>query len=518
MGAISVLIVDDEIKFAELLASRLSNEGWTIRTAGSGNEALKILQEQAVDILASDFRMLRGMNGAELVNQALAFKPDLYSIILTAWHERDYVLQSLEAGVAAFLEKSPRIDGDLTAAIRRGIQTITLTRIGRRLLDLQREEEVLDLIIESLGRLKEFDSCCLADRVGQNLYRVERAVDFRTGQEIGRQQIDDPDSAYRYVIEEQRAYLPAFFGPEGRILHPFVPESKSIAVVPLVLRGGIRGALGIEHREGNRLGIEDLRFLNQIAYWVSLAMGKITQQDERVQMEEERARERRDLLARAALHEIKNPLNNLATAVQVASAELLPETQKTLLENISRINNALNKILRPLIRGEDSPRETIDLDPVIQEAVSRFRLYHPDGVTRLTVTVSPALPTIIGYRAMLVSAIVNLLENAATATKSSGRSPEVRVTADYVPVRDQVEVVVNDNGSGIPAHLVDRVFDYGVTSQLERGNTGYGLAFAKDVVSLCGGYIAVSSTEGEGTTFKLSFPVGMPAEHSAEGR
>src|SRR5207244_2560144 len=100
-------------------------------------------------------------------------------------------------------------------------------------------------------------------------------------------------------------------------------------------------------------------------------------------------------------------------AVQVAG--LPPDIQKTLLDNVARINNALNKILRPLIRGEDSQRETIEVGQIIEEAVSRFHLYHPDVTTRLTEMVSPALPTIVGYRAMLVSVLVNLLENGATA-------------------------------------------------------------------------------------------------------
>jgi signal transduction histidine kinase/CheY-like chemotaxis protein len=508
LSTISILIVDDEAGFAELLASRLSNEGWTIRTAMSGEEALQTLQQGApIDILVSDFRLLlTGLNGAELVTRALAFKPDLYSIIFTSWKERrDFVLQSLAAGVAEFLDSNPRLDSELRAAIRRGIQAITLTRIGRKLIDLDREESVLEVVVEALTQLREFDGCCVISRFEQNGDRIDRAVHFRTRAELGPQPIQDPDSAYRYVMTGGHAYLPPFFMPEGRTLKPFDPESKSIAIVPLVLKGGVTGAVGLEHRDENRFNVEDLRFLNQVAHWVSLAMAKITQQ-ERVHLEQERSRERRDLLARAALHEIKNPLNNLAMAVQVAAEGVSDETRQALLDNVGRINSALNRILRPLIRGEDSPPEPVQVDRVIQDAVSRFRLYHPGHVTRLVENVSPALPTIVGHRAMLISALVNLLENGATATEAAGRPAEIRLTADYVKARDQVEVVVNDNGCGIAPELLDRVFDYGVTSRPDAGHTGYGLAFAKDVVGLSGGNISVSSTP-EGTTFKLSFPV-----------
>jgi signal transduction histidine kinase/CheY-like chemotaxis protein len=500
LSAISILIVDDEREYAELLAERLESEGWDIRTASSAQEAQHILQHEPIDILASDFRLEDKMTGAELVNRALAFKPNLYSIIFTAHDDRAYVLKSLDVGVAAFLQKIPSLDDDLKAAI-------TLTRIGEQLLELDTEDEILELIVQSLAQLKEFDGCCLVVRGDQEICRVERAVDFRSGEELTHQPIEDSESAYRYVIDAGRAYLPPLFTPAGKVLRSFTAGSCSIAVVPLVLKGGVKGALGIEHRDENRLGVEDLRFLSQIAHWVSLAMSKLTQQD-RVHLEEELSRERRDLLARAALHEIKNPLNNLAIAVQVAADGVAPETRHALLDNVGRINAALNRILRPLIRGEDAPPEPVEVNRVIQEAVSRFRLYHPDAATRLVENISPALPTIIGHRAMLVSALVNLFENGVTATESVSRKPEIRVTAGYVPARDQVEVVVNDNGCGIPAHLLDRVFDYGMTSQPERGHSGYGLAFTKDVVNLSGGYISVQSKEGDGTTFKLSFPVG----------
>jgi signal transduction histidine kinase len=516
VSTISILIVDDHPPTLNVLASLLSDEGWTIRTAASGEEALKILQQEPVDIIAADYRLdpldhasaMPASNfritGAELVNRAVAFKPDLYSIIFTSYKQREYAVESLRAGVAAFLDKSPRsrLDEQLKAAIRRGIQAITLTRVGRQLLDLVREEDVLELVIDSLVRVKQFDGCCVVVRGD----RVERAVDLRDRQELAHLEIG-ADSAYRYVVDHpNRVYLPPLFVPEGQTLAPFNIGSKSVAVVPITLKGGEQGALGIEHRGESSLDIEDLRFLSQIASWASLAMSNVTQQ-ERVRVEQERSRERRDLLARAALHEIKNPLNNLATAVQVAAESLPADIAATLLENVGRINDALNRILRPLIRGEDSPPEALEIGRVIRDAVSRFRLYHGGVGTLLVAQVSPALPTIVGHRAMLVSALVNLLENSAHATESVKRKPEIRLTADYVGSRDQVEVVVSDNGRGIRDGLIDRVFDYGVTSNAAKGHTGYGLAFTRDVVNLSGGNISVSSKEGQGTTFKMTFPV-----------
>jgi signal transduction histidine kinase len=508
MNPISVLIVDDKKGLAELMASRLSNEGWDVRTAQSGEAALRILQSEPIDILAADYSMPPGMTGAVLVNQALALKPDLYSIIFTALRdERDTAVQSLRAGVAAFIDKTADGDEDLRAAIKRGIQLITLTRFGRKLLDVDSEAELLDLMVESLRRFKQFDGCCLAVREGRETYRVERAVDFKTGHELDHEQIHDANSAYRYVIRTGLGYLPPLVGPEEQTLQPFLPESRSIAVVPIVLKAGEKGALGIEHRKQNRLTVEDLRFLNQIAYWVTLAMEKLTQQD-RVRLEEMRSRHRRYLLAQAALHDIKNPLNNLAIAVQSAAGYLPSELAKSLLDSAGRINAAVNKNFDSAMGSAKSVREELHVGEVIDEALLSFRLSHPAKPIPVVADVSSALPTIVGDRDMFLSIMLNLLENGATATANTGRPPELYVTANYVRARDQVEIVVRDNGCGIPDGLIERVFDYGMTTGVEHGHMGYGLAFTREMVNQNGGGITVSSTEGEGTSFKLAFPVG----------
>ncbi|HYR78939.1 MAG TPA: response regulator [Candidatus Dormibacteraeota bacterium] len=281
MNPTRVLIVDDEPGYAQLLASRLSRTGWSIADASSGEAALQILQRDEIDILASDYLMLDGMDGAELVHSAIAFRPNLYSIIFTGWKERDFAVQALRAGVSEFLDKTDRLDDDLEQAIRRGIQMISLSRLGHQLLESDDERRVFDLLIECLANLGRFDGFCLAVLSCHDECRVERAVDLKTRTDYTPSEFGRPDSAYRYVIEQQAVYLPPVFAPPDRVLQPFFETSKSIAVVPLTLKGE-RGALGIEHQEPNRLTVEDVRFLNYVAQWISLALERLLQQQERV--------------------------------------------------------------------------------------------------------------------------------------------------------------------------------------------------------------------------------------------
>ena len=524
MEAIRVLIVDDIDGYAEILASRLEHTGWAFVTATSGMEALRLLQgSEPIDVLATDFLMPE-LDGAQLVNRALALKPDLYTIVFTAWNDRDYAVKSLSVGADAFLDKTDYLDSELEEAIRLGVQRITLSRIGRQLLEVKQEDQIFEHLFAALGRLRAFDGCCLAVRgASGDVCRVERAIDLKSGKELPAGVTVDEDSAYRYVIENGTAYLPPIFQPE-RHLTSFQPESHSIVVVPLTLYEGESGALGIEHHEENRLGIDDLHFLSQIVDWISMAMAKLTQQklllaeqkrvlaeQKRVLDERERSEIYREYLARAVLHEIKNSLHGLELVADVEGEKLDPENREVLRGGIDRINAAVNKILRPLIREDELP-DQVDPGAVVREAVERFGDFRSLPSPRLRSEVQPILPTIDGNRELLVQALLNLLENgsAAAAARDDG---EVAVQISYSEARDRVELVVEDNGEGISAEDYDHIFDYGY-SKRGKDHSGIGLALTKDIVTLHSGRIDVMSQPGKGTCFRLSFPPASSTDDS----
>ena len=75
----------------------------------------------------------------------------------------------------------------------------------------------------------------------------------------------------------------------------------------------------------------------------------------------------------------------------------------------------------------------------------------------------------------------------------------------------QVVMTVSDDGKGIPASLVDRIFDPFVTTRMGRGGTGLGLNIAFNVATgLLGGSLTVHSVEGQGASFTLTLPVRAP--------
>jgi response regulator RpfG family c-di-GMP phosphodiesterase len=79
---VRILIVDDEVQVLESLKRLLRREGYDIEVALSGEEALKKLGTFPADIVISDFRM-RGMNGAELLDQVMALAPGTVRVLLS---------------------------------------------------------------------------------------------------------------------------------------------------------------------------------------------------------------------------------------------------------------------------------------------------------------------------------------------------------------------------------------------------------------------------------------------------
>jgi len=106
--------------------------------------------------------------------------------------------------------------------------------------------------------------------------------------------------------------------------------------------------------------------------------------------------------------------------------------------------------------------------------------------------------------------ILNLINNAFYAVserrKLGATSYEPRVTARTKRLNDYIEIRVEDNGSGVPKNIVDKIFQPFFTTKPTGQGTGLGLSLAYDIVKGHGGEIKVDTTEGEGSAFIIQLP------------
>jgi signal transduction histidine kinase len=123
------------------------------------------------------------------------------------------------------------------------------------------------------------------------------------------------------------------------------------------------------------------------------------------------------------------------------------------------------------------------------------------------------IPDVVCNLGELSQVFLNMIVNSAHALADAGRTADTGRIAVRTSVQDGwVEIRFEDNGCGIPAAIVDRIYDpFFTTKEVGRG-TGQGLALARSIiVDKHGGRIEVDSSPGRGTCFTVRLPVDPEA-------
>ena len=102
--AIKLLMVDDEVGFAEVLRKRLSRRGILVETAYRGEDAVRMLREKEFDVAVLDLK-LEGMDGIEILKVFKMLAPELPVLMLTGHGCEKAAAESIRLGVAEYLSK-----------------------------------------------------------------------------------------------------------------------------------------------------------------------------------------------------------------------------------------------------------------------------------------------------------------------------------------------------------------------------------------------------------------------------
>jgi two-component system nitrogen regulation sensor histidine kinase GlnL len=224
-------------------------------------------------------------------------------------------------------------------------------------------------------------------------------------------------------------------------------------------------------------------------------------------------------------HEVKNPLSGIRGAAQLLEAKLSgPDLQlaELIREETDRIVGLINRM--EMFTDDRPPR----LDAVnIHEVLDRVRRLAQHGVAAqvdFQMRFDPSLPPVNGNRDMLIQAFFNLVRNAAEAcpptggviTLSTSYQTGLRLGGRTGTWRYKrcVTVTVEDNGSGIPAHLQASLFDPFVSEK--PGGKGLGLALVAKIVQDHAGIIEFISEPGR-TQFSVMLPLHESPQSAKTG-
>jgi len=213
-------------------------------------------------------------------------------------------------------------------------------------------------------------------------------------------------------------------------------------------------------------------------------------------------------LAAGIAHEINNPLASIAACAEgllreqgssPADHERLRDYLQIVKKEAMRARDITARLLR-FARRDPERRELVWLGTEIHEVAPLFEHQLADAGVALTIQADERGPTIVGDPSEWRQVLFNLLRNALDATARGGH-----VELVCKPVADRVELVVSDDGAGIPAAALDRIFEPFFTTKEPGKGTGLGLAIVHRIVTNHGGTITAENGT-RGARFKISVP------------
>ena len=208
-------------------------------------------------------------------------------------------------------------------------------------------------------------------------------------------------------------------------------------------------------------------------------------------------------------HELNNPLSVVVGRTIMLEDEV---TDPRIAEAVGKIRVAAERCSRivksflEMARQQEPHREAVDLVELVHAALEIVEHTLEEDAVETRLALDEGIPKIQADSDQLTQVIVNLCINAAQAMRSADERI-LRVSTGPGERKGEVCIEVSDTGTGIAKTDLTRIFDPFFSTKPADFGTGIGLSVCRGIVDAHGGKIAVSSEEGNGTTFLITLPV-----------
>lgn len=506
-----VLLVDDERGVLVTLRRALGRHGFETLLCESGAEALEQLAaldpESLPQVVLSDNRM-PGMDGVTLLSQIRARWPTIQRVLITAYADLDALERAVnEAGIYRFLNK-PWEDVNLLGTVRSAVEQWQVVEENRRLLQAledhnRRLEEVVAVRTQQLReeqRLWEQTFDAIADplMVIDEDYRIQRS------NRALRSHLD--------LKEDQ--------DPMGQRCHDL--RASSQFALPRTQAGPCAGCPAAHTRSTGAPGEADLNGTTSALVLRTFSLGRLTVCAYRdVTREREAARQLAladrmaaiGQLAGGVAHEINNPLSGVLAISQLILRDLQSGTLDMaelgeLLREVEAASLRCKRIIEHLLRfSRQAQRDEVrpvGLNALVQEALPLLEHQYALRGVRITCTLDPHLPEVLGSPARLMQVLLTLLSNAFDATQQQRRDGEIQILTHAADGR--VMLRVRDQGSGVDERSLPQLFLPFFSTKPEGRGTGLGLAVSYGIITDHRGTLEVRNLPGGGAEFLVSLP------------
>jgi PAS domain S-box-containing protein len=251
--------------------------------------------------------------------------------------------------------------------------------------------------------------------------------------------------------------------------------------------------------------------------------------DQRRAEEQLRHSQKMDAIGRLAggvAHDFNNLLTVIGGFTECLLEDVADEQQRTMLAAIREATDRATELTRQLLsmsRRQVTEPSRVDLGEVVRDTMQMVGRLLNDRVT-ITMALATGLPSVHADVGQLKQVLMNLAVNArdampdggtltlATAVVEVGDAPAPRLQG--LPPGQWVELTVTDTGTGMSETVKSQIFEPFFTTKPQGKGTGLGLSTVYGIVTQAGGHIAVDSTPGWGSAFRLYFPVAGTHEQA----
>lgn len=501
MSANKILIVDDEEVIVRLLAMSLRSDGYETVTAGNGEEALKVLDAEAPDIVVTDIKM-PVMDGLELLKRIKEKDADKEVIIVTGHGDIDSTIIALQHGASDFINKPVR-DEALAIALERAKEKI---RIRAKLAGYTRdlEQKVADAT-EEIRRKSEFQRLLIHAS-------HDAIVAF--------------DQDWKIVVYNPQAAR-MFGKPVADVLNKMTMDDLYQSEVTDIFKaeaGKTTSSAEIPWQEmtiTNGQGVKfPVRYATDVLYEDSEFMGIVNffqdltdiKRLEKELVQSERLAAVGQTVSGLA-HYVKNILIGLKGGSYVVDVgmkkndtEKLKTGWETIKKNITRVSD-LTQDLLTYSREREPEFEPCSPGDIVDDVVSLVSDTAAANNISVTARAAEGIGEIIADPRTIHRALLNLVNNAMDACmedEDASKVFRIRLTTG-IEKGNILNLSVEDNGCGMDDATQAQLFNPMFSTKGGKG-TGLGLLVTGKLVEEHQGTIETESQLGKGTRFTIKLP------------
>jgi PAS domain S-box-containing protein len=488
-----VLFVDDSADDVRWLTAELQKGGFNVSSARVDHEEAfrKALADGLFDIILCDW-VVPGFGAAAALAIVRELRVGLPTIIVSGMVGEEAVVDALRAGADDFVTKQQL--ARLVPAVERGLREAA-TRC-----DKQKSEAALERAREDFRRAVELAPDPVFIRSAERLVYVNPAFVECAG----------ADSADVLLGKSILSLTSA------KVYQTIIPSEGG----PRENRAQICWTRPDGGERDLELSSESAIVFEGISAYLTIARDNTKQRQLEAQLIASERLASIGTLAAGIAHEINNPLFAVSANTEMAletlraadetglSARTVKELEAALLEvrEASERVGFISRDLRSLARPEDKMSTTaVDACAVMTSSL-RLARHATKRAVRIVSDFDAVLP-VEASEPRLSQVFLNLLVNAGQALEASASAEnEIRVSIK-MSGSDRVLVEIRDNGPGISAENIERIFTPFFSTKERGKGTGLGLSISRRIVTSMGGELSFESALGGGACFRVSLPV-----------